>query len=126
MAQDAHTAVIHLGHQNGTLTLWTPNRAEPAVRLLAHVGPVCSVSVDPGSAGRYVATAGVDGAVKVWDCRNWRGAVRTWAARGGAAEVEWSQRGFLAVASGGTVNVRHLPHSCSPLLCPCVTYPSRR
>ncbi|ETW75333.1 hypothetical protein HETIRDRAFT_461283 [Heterobasidion irregulare TC 32-1] len=109
MAQDAHTAVIHLGHQNGTLTLWTPNRAEPAVRLLAHVGPVCGVSVDPGSAGRYVATAGVDGAVKVWDCRNWRGAVRTWAARGGAAEVEWSQRGFLAVASGGTVNVYAAP-----------------
>lgn len=108
MTQNHHNAVIHLGHQNGTVTLWTPNLPEPAVRLLAHLGPVCSVSVDPSVAGRYMATAGQDGLVKVWDCRNWKGAVRQWAARSGSAEVEWSQRGCLAVASGGTVNVREV------------------
>lgn len=53
-----------------------------------------------------MATAGQDGLVKVWDCRNWKGAIRKWNARGGGGEVEWSQRGALAVASGGTVNVR--------------------
>jgi len=52
-----------------------------------------------------MATAGHDGMVKVWDCRNWKGAVRQWAARGGSAELEWSQKGALAVASGGSVNV---------------------
>ena len=52
-----------------------------------------------------MATAGHDGMVKVWDCRNWKGAVRQWTARGGSAELEWSQKGALAVASGGTVNV---------------------
>jgi U3 small nucleolar RNA-associated protein 7 len=78
----------------------------PAVRLLAHLGPVDSISVDASSGGRYMATAGADGAVKVWDCRSWKGAVREWSARGGAAEVEWSQRGLLAVASGGSINVR--------------------
>ncbi|KAI0051620.1 BING4CT-domain-containing protein [Auriscalpium vulgare] len=105
MAQNAHNAVIHLGHQNGTVTLWTPNLPHPAVKLLAHLGPVCSVSVDPSSGGRYMSTAGEDGSVKVWDCRNWKGAVRTWNPRGGSAEVQWSQRGYLAVASGGSVNV---------------------
>lgn len=75
-----------------------------------------SLGVDPsgvgGGGGRYMATAGRDGVVKVWDCRNWKGAVRTWGVRGGGAggvgetEVGWSQRGALAVASGGTVNVR--------------------
>jgi len=52
-----------------------------------------------------MATAGQDGTVKIWDCRNWKGSVREWPSRGGSAVVEWSARGSLAVASGGTVNV---------------------
>ena len=56
-----------------------------------------------------MATAGHDGTVKVWDCRNWKGAVRQWTTRGGSAELEWSQKGTLAVVSGGSVNVRFLP-----------------
>lgn len=53
-----------------------------------------------------MATAGRDGCVKVWDCRNWKGAVREWVVRGvGDPVVEWSARGALAVASGGNVNV---------------------
>lgn len=105
MTQNRHNAVIHLGHQNGTVTLWTPNLPYPAVRLLAHLGPVVSVSVDPSSGGRYMSTAGQDGIVKVWDCRNWKGAIREWTARGGGGETEWSAKGALAVSSGGSVNV---------------------
>ncbi|KAI0759405.1 BING4CT-domain-containing protein [Trametes elegans] len=114
MCQNPHNAVIHLGHQNGTVTLWTPNLPHPAVRLLAHMGPVASVSVDPSTGGRYMATAGQDGMVKVWDCRNWKGAVRTWNARGGSAELEWSQKGALAVATGGSVNVYTKPSIQTP------------
>ncbi|KAJ7206454.1 BING4CT-domain-containing protein [Mycena rebaudengoi] len=115
MAQNLHNAVIHLGHQNGCVTLWTPNLPHPAVQLLAHLGPVVSVSVDPSSGGRYMATAGRDNSVKVWDCRNWKGAVREWNARGGSAEVEWSARGALGVASGGTVNVYTAPAIYEPI-----------
>lgn len=105
MAQNRHNAVIHLGHQNGTVTLWTPNLPHPAVQLLAHLGPVVSVSIDQSTGGRFMSTAGQDGTVKVWDCRNWKGAVREWSARGGGGEVEWSGKGSLAVASGGSANV---------------------
>ncbi|KAF7369018.1 WD-REPEATS-REGION domain-containing protein [Mycena venus] len=115
MTQNLHNAVIHLGHQNGCVTLWTPNLPHPAVQLLAHLGPVASVSVDPSTGGRYMATAGRDSTVKVWDCRNWKGAVREWSARGGPAELEWSQRGALAVASGGTVNVYTSPTIQQPM-----------
>jgi len=106
MTQNLHNAVLYLGHQNGRVTLWTPNLPHPAVQVLAHLGPVVSVSVDPSQGGRYMATSGRDGTVKVWDCRNWRGVLREWTVRGGGDPVvEWSQRGYLAVANSGTVNV---------------------
>ncbi|EKM53187.1 uncharacterized protein PHACADRAFT_98393 [Phanerochaete carnosa HHB-10118-sp] len=114
MCQNRHNAVIHLGHQNGTVTLWTPNLPHPAVRLLAHLGPVAGLGVDPSSGGRYMATSGRDGTVKVWDCRNWKGAVREWKTRGGGAELEWSQKGVLAVATGGSVNTYAKPAIHSP------------
>ena len=111
MCQNKHNAIIYLGHSNGTVSLWSPNMSESVVRVLAHRGGVKSVVVDESVAGggmnggRYMATAGLDGMVKVWDCRNWKGCVREWSARGGAAELDWSAKGVLAVASGGTVNV---------------------
>lgn len=106
MTQNRHNAIIHLGHQNGVVSLWAPNLPHPAVQLLAHLGPVVSLSVDPSTGGRYMASSGADGTVKVWDCRNWKGAVREWTSRGGGAELEWSVKGALAVATGGSVNVR--------------------
>jgi U3 small nucleolar RNA-associated protein 7 len=116
MTQNNHNAVIHLGHQNGTVTLWTPNLPQPAVRLLAHLGPVSSVAVDQSTGGRYMATAGVDGVVKLWDCRSWKEALRSWGSRGGNATLAWSQRGCLAVASGGAVNVRTLSPALAHIL----------
>ena len=59
-----HNAVIHLGHQNGCVILWTPNLPHPAVQILAHLlGPATSVAVDPSEGGRYMASAGRDGSV---------------------------------------------------------------
>ena len=98
------------------MTLHTPNLPTPHVTLLAHLGPVSSLSVDASTSGRYMATAGVDGKVKIWDCRNWKGCVREWTPRsqggrggigamGTGIEVEWSQKGILGVASGGSVYV---------------------
>lgn len=112
MTQNRHNAVIHLGHQNGVVSLWTPNLPHPAVQLLAHLGPVVGLSVDPSTGGRYMASSGADGTVKIWDCRNWKGAVREWTTRGGGAELEWSAKGALAVATGGSVNV------CAPFRFP--------
>lgn len=109
MTQNRHNAVIHLGHQNGVVTLWTPNLPHPAVQLLAHLGPVVGLSVDPSTGGRYMASSGADGTVKVWDCRNWKGCVREWTTRGGGAELEWSAKGALAVATGGSVNMYTKP-----------------
>ncbi|KAG2038486.1 BING4CT-domain-containing protein [Suillus americanus] len=114
LAQNQHNAVLHLGHSNGVVTLWTPNIPHPVVQILAHLGPVVGLSVDPSSGGRYMATSGRDGIVKVWDCRNWKGTVREWTTRGGGAELEWSARGALGVAVGGSVNVYTKPSIQTP------------
>jgi len=42
----------------------------PLVRLMAHKGPVRAIAVDQG--GRYLATAGADSQVKLWDIRTFQ------------------------------------------------------
>lgn len=115
MCQNPWNAAICLGHQNGTVTLWTPNSPTPHVRLLAHLGEVTAVAVDGSSSGRYMATSGADGRVKVWDCRNWKGCLRQWTVKTGVAsghtgaQIDWSQKGMLAVGSSSGVNVFRQP-----------------
>lgn len=46
MCQNPHNAIIHLGHHNGTVTLWSPNQKEALVKMLCHQGGVRSVTVD--------------------------------------------------------------------------------
>ncbi|PWN27279.1 BING4CT-domain-containing protein [Jaminaea rosea] len=106
LAQNPLTAVLHLGHGNGTVTLWTPNLPQPALSLLAHRGPVSGVSVSPRDGGREMATSGMEGGIKVWDCRLLgRGPVREWVSRKPANEVQYSQRGLLATAWGTHVSI---------------------
>lgn len=52
MCQNPNNAIIHLGHHNGTVTLWSPNQKEALVKMLCHQGAVRSVAVD--KAGTWV------------------------------------------------------------------------
>ena len=126
MAQNPHSAIIHVGHANGTMTLWSPNLTTPHVKLLAHRGPVTGIAVDPseGSAGRYVATSGMDGIVKIWDGRMWGKELRSWAVRNTATSLSYSGRGVLAVGSkSGVTTYRDLHASSSRAPTPYLTLP---
>jgi U3 small nucleolar RNA-associated protein 7 len=46
MAQNPWNAIMHLGHYNGTVTLWSPSMSTPLVKMLTHKGPVKAVAVD--------------------------------------------------------------------------------
>lgn len=106
MAQNPLTAVIHLGHSNGTVTLWTPNLSSPALKMLAHRGPVTGISISRSSGGREMATSSLDGSIKIWDSRMLgRGAVREWVSRRPANDLAFSQRGLLGVAWGSHVSI---------------------
>jgi U3 small nucleolar RNA-associated protein 7 len=59
MALNPYNAIVHLGHSNGTVTLWAPSMSSAVVSIFTHRAPVSAVAVD--AQGRYMATAGLDG-----------------------------------------------------------------
>ncbi|ODA83764.1 hypothetical protein RJ55_02280 [Drechmeria coniospora] len=97
MAQNPYNAILHVGHQNGTVTLWSPNSQEPLVKLLAHRGPVRSLSVD--REGRYMVSTGQDLKMAVWDIRMFR-EVSNYYTRQPASSVAISDTGLTAVGWG--------------------------
>lgn len=52
-----------------------------------------------------MATAGVDRSLKIWDIRNLDGPVQDYRLRSPAVDLEFSQRGMLAVGLGDVVEV---------------------
>ncbi|KAI2611488.1 BING4CT-domain-containing protein [Hypoxylon fragiforme] len=95
--QNPYNAVVHAGHQNGTVTLWSPNSSEPLVKLLAHKGPVRSLAVD--REGRYMVSAGQDCKMAVWDIRMFK-EVNSYFTRQPASSIAISDRGLTAVGWG--------------------------
>jgi U3 small nucleolar RNA-associated protein 7 len=98
LAQNPYNAILHVGQQNGTVTLWSPNSAEPLVKLLAHRGPVRSLAVD--REGRYMVSAGQDNRMAIWDVRNFKEAVSSYFTRSPASSVAISDTGLTAVGWG--------------------------
>jgi len=102
MCQNPATAVLVLGHSQGTVTMWTPNMKEPAAKMLVHGQPCRAVSVD--RSGNYLATSSTDRTVKVWDLRTYQ-PVCQYSVGAGASQLQWSQRGLLATSFGNRVEV---------------------
>ncbi|KAK4184862.1 putative U3 small nucleolar RNA-associated protein 7 [Podospora australis] len=98
LAQNPHNAILHVGQQNGTVTLWSPNVTEPLVKLLAHRGPVRDIAVD--REGRYMVSAGQDSKMCIWDIRNFKEAVSSYFTRTPASSVSISDTGLTAVGWG--------------------------
>ncbi|XP_011600903.2 WD repeat-containing protein 46 [Takifugu rubripes] len=102
MCQNPHNAIIHLGHHNGTVTLWSPNQKEALVKMLCHQGAVRSVAVD--KAGTYMVTSGMDKKLKVYDIRTFK-PLNSYFIPAGASCLSLSQRGLLSAATGDVVQV---------------------
>ncbi|XP_072537137.1 WD repeat-containing protein 46 [Salminus brasiliensis] len=102
MAQNPYNAVIHLGHPNGTVSLWSPNQKEPLVKMLCHRGGVRSLTVD--KTGTYMVTSGLDRKLKVYDIRAFK-PLRSFFLPAGASCLSLSQKGLLSAATGDIVQV---------------------
>ncbi|XP_060787537.1 WD repeat-containing protein 46 [Neoarius graeffei] len=102
MAQNPHNAIIHLGHPNGTVSLWSPNQKEPLVKMLCHRGAVRSLAVD--KTGTYMVTSGLDRRLNVYDIRAFK-PLHKYYLPAGASCLSLSQRGLLSAATGDVVQV---------------------
>ncbi|KAI4149654.1 MAG: hypothetical protein LQ340_004517 [Diploschistes diacapsis] len=102
LCQNPYNAVLHCGHQNGTVTLWSPNSTSPLVKILAHRGPVQASAVD--REGRYFITAGQDMKMSVWDIRTFR-EVNNYFLRKPGASLAISDRDLVAVGHGTQATV---------------------
>lgn len=102
MCQNPHNAVVCLGHNGGTVTMWSPNVKEPLVKMLCHGGGVRSVAVD--HRGIYMATSGIDRKLKIWDLRNYK-MLQSYKIGMGANYLSFSQTDLLAAGKGNVVEV---------------------
>ncbi|KAK9477142.1 WD40-repeat-containing domain protein [Lipomyces japonicus] len=102
MTQNPYNAIIHLGHTNGVVSLWSPTSSTPLVRMLSHKGPVRAVAVDRG--GNYMATTGADSQLKIWDVRTYK-EVHSYYTPTPATSLDISDRGLLGVGWGPHVTV---------------------
>ncbi|XP_065127426.1 WD repeat-containing protein 46 [Paramisgurnus dabryanus] len=102
MSQNPHNAVIHLGHPNGTVSLWSPNQKEPLIKMLCHRGAVRSLTVD--KTGTYMVTSGLDRKLKVYDIRAFK-PLHSYFLPAGASCLSLSQKGLLSAATGDVVQV---------------------
>jgi U3 small nucleolar RNA-associated protein 7 len=103
MAQNPYNAIIHLGHSNGTVNLWSPNMPTPLVKWFTHHGPVQSLAID--REGRYMVSAGADHRVRIWDVRKYQ-EVHSYYTQRPANEVTVSDMGLLGIGWNGHVSVR--------------------
>ncbi|PVU85231.1 hypothetical protein BB560_007103 [Smittium megazygosporum] len=97
-----YNSIQHLGHSNGTVTLWSPSSTEPLVKMLCHKGPVNAIGID--RAGMYMATSGLDGQLRIWDIRNYK-VVHSYHTFSPASCIDISQLGLLSVGHGPHVTV---------------------
>ncbi|KAF2236661.1 BING4CT-domain-containing protein [Viridothelium virens] len=101
-AQNPYNAVCHVGHQNGTVSLWSPNSSTPLVKLLAHRGPVRALAMD--REGRYMVSTGQDLRMSIWDIRNFK-EVDNYGMRQPGSSIAISDRGLTSVSWGTSVTI---------------------
>lgn len=101
MRQNAYNGVMHIGHTNGTVTLWSPASSKYLVKFLCHRGAsVQSLAMD--LAGRTMVTGGADRQVKVWDLRNtYRELHSYFTVAGPPTSLDISQKGILGIGHAG-------------------------
>ncbi|KAK8198608.1 putative U3 small nucleolar RNA-associated protein 7 [Zalaria obscura] len=100
--QNPHNAIIHVGHQNGTVSLWSPNDTKPLVKMLPHRGPVRALAVD--REGHYMVSTGQDSKMAVWDIRMFK-EVNNYFLRQPGTSLAISDRNLTAVGWGTQVSI---------------------
>lgn len=100
LRQNTSNAVVHLGHSNGTVTLWSPSSPQYLAKMLCHKGaPVTSMAID--LSGNYMVTGGADRQIKIWDLRKFQSTHSYFCPAGVPTSMDLSQRGVLGIGHAG-------------------------
>ncbi len=90
-------AVVHTGHSNGCVALWTPNLKTPALKMLCHRGNVLKLATFKD----YMVTSGGDGRWKIWDVRKPNDPLHTLFFQGKPVDsLDISHTGMIGVGFG--------------------------
>lgn len=102
MAQNPYNAILHVGHQNGTVSMWSPNSTTPLIKIQAHAGPVRAAAID--RSGHYMLSGGQDLRLKLWDIRALK-EVHSYNTQHPASSITISDRGLAAIGAGNAVTI---------------------
>ncbi len=102
LAQNKFNAIIHTGHTNGTVCLWSPNMSTQLVKMLSHRGPVTGLTID--RSGKYMVSCGNDRQLKVWDVRTYR-ELHSYFTPTPAQSINLSDTGLLSVGWGNHATI---------------------
>lgn len=102
MTQNPWNAIIHTGSGNGTVSLWSPAANEPLVKIQCCRGPVKDIAID--RSGNYMAVAGADKSLKIWDVRNYK-ELYSYFTPTPASSLDISDTGIMSVSWGPHVTV---------------------
>jgi U3 small nucleolar RNA-associated protein 7 len=100
LRQNQSNAIMHLGHSNGTVTLWSPSSNQYLAKMHCHKGaPITSMAID--ISGNYMATGGADRQIKIWDLRKFQCTHSYFSIAGIPNSLDISQRRVLGVGHAG-------------------------
>ncbi|KAK6459535.1 component of small subunit processosome [Scheffersomyces xylosifermentans] len=102
MKQNPWNAVMHLGHGNGTVSLWAPNMSTPLAKMQSARGPIRDLAID--REGKYMAVSGADKTLKIWDLRKFK-ELDSYYTPTPASSLDISDTGLLSVSWGPHVTV---------------------
>ncbi|GFT44934.1 WD repeat-containing protein 46 [Nephila pilipes] len=102
MCQNPYNAIIALGEANGCVTMWSPNEDKALVKIFCQPAAIKSVAID--NRGLYMAVAGLDRSMKIYDVRTYK-CLQSYKFRSSAGFLDFSQRGLLSVGMGNVVEV---------------------
>lgn len=102
MKQNPWNAVMHLGHANGSVSLWLPSMLTPLAKIQCSRGPVRDLAID--REGKYMVVAGADKLIRVWDLRKYQ-ELNYYHTPTPAQLVDISDRGLVLVAWNTHVTV---------------------
>lgn len=99
--------VSHVGHTNGVVSLWSPASGKALVSMFCHKASITDIAID--RSGTYMATAGNDSIMKIWDLRKY-GCVHAYKTDHPVNSLDYSDKGLLAMGIGRTVQIMKDPH----------------